>query len=167
MDRKVEPEPRPISTAGPAEAGASDGFTLIEVVCVLAIVAMLAAIVLPALPRNTSRQRLEGYAVEIAALLNADLESARWQHRDIATTVDAPARAVRSGTSGWVVRVPSDVTMQALLAKQCQERPAGETIYHLASGLSCGGVIALTRTGGGFQVRVNWLTGSAEVVPVN
>ena len=29
------------------------------------------------------------------------------------------------------------------------------------------GAIALTRQGVGYQVRVNWLTGGVEVVPVN
>jgi general secretion pathway protein H len=163
----VEREPRALSRAGVAETGASAGFTLLEVVCVLAVVAMLAAIVLPAVPRNTSRQRLEGYAIETAALLNADQESARRQHRDIATLVDAPARIIRSGASGWTVRLPPDVTMQALLASRCQDRTAGAAIHHLASGMSCGGVLAMTRPGTGFQVKVNWLTGGAEVVPVN
>jgi general secretion pathway protein H len=32
--------------------------------------------------------------------------------------------------------------------------------------MSCGGTIALTRLGTGYQVRVNWLTGGVEVVPV-
>ena len=36
-----------------------------------------------------------------------------------------------------------------------------------SSGMSCGGAISLTRLGVGYQVRVNWLTGSVEVVPVN
>jgi len=140
---------------------------LIEVVCVLAIVALLAAILLPAIPRGTSRPRLEGYAVETAALLNADQEAARRQHKDVATAVDAPSRTIRSGANGWVVRLPSDVTVEALLAARCQDRFAGATIRHLASGMSCGGVIALTRLGTGFQVKVNWLTGGAEVVPIN
>ncbi len=140
---------------------------MIEVVCVLAIVALLAAILLPAIPRGTSRPRLEGYAVEMAALLNADQEAARRQHKDVATAVDAPSRTIRSGANGWVVRLPSDVTVEALLAARCQDRFAGATIRHLASGMSCGGVIALTRLGTGFQVKVNWLTGGAEVVPIN
>lgn len=128
---------------------------------------MLAAIVLPAIPHNTSHQRLEGYAVETAALLNADQESARRQHRDVATAVDAPLRIIRSGANGWTVRLPSDVTMRALLASRCLDRAAGAAIHHLASGMSCGGVVMMTRLGTGFQIKVNWLTGGAEVVPIN
>lgn len=140
---------------------------MIEVVCVLAIIAILAAIVLPAMPRSTSRQRLEGLAVETAALLNADQESARQQHRDVATAVDVAARTIRSGSGAWVVRLPSDVTLQTTLAVRCQDRAAGAAVHHLASGLSCGGVITMMRAGGGFQIKVNWLTGGAEVVAVN
>ena len=47
MVRKAGPERPPISSAGPAERVAGEGgFTLIEVVCVLAIIALLAAILL-------------------------------------------------------------------------------------------------------------------------
>jgi general secretion pathway protein H len=144
-----------------------DGFTLLEVICVVAIIATLAAIVLPAIPRATSHPRLEGYAVQTAALINADHNAARRRRMEIATLVDAPARTIRSGADGRVVRLPSDVAVEALLAARCNQRPAGATIRHFASGMSCGGVVALTRLGRGFQVRVNWLTGGVEVVPVN
>jgi general secretion pathway protein H len=162
----------PVSPSGQAlaphgrTAGAA-GFTLLEAVCVLAVVAMLVSIVLPQFPRETSRQRLEGYAVETAALLNADREAARRQHREIATAVDAPSRTVRSGSNGRVVSFPADVVVETLLATRCQNRAAGATIRHLASGMSCGGVIALRRPGASFQVRVNWLTGGSEVVRIN
>jgi len=163
----VERAPQATLRAGAGNGGGSAGFTLIEVVCVLAIVATLAAVALPAIPRDTSHQRLEGYAIETAALLDADRESAQRQHRDVGTTVDAPARIIRSGVTGKTVRMPADVTMEALLASRCKGRAAGAAIYHLASGLSCGGVITLMRPGAGFQIKVNWLTGGAEVVPIN
>src|SRR5262245_2386347 len=143
------------------------GFTLLEMICVVAVIAMLAAIVLPAIPVGTSRPRLQGYALETAALLKADRTAAMRRRAEVATVVDAPRRMVRSGVSGRAVRMPTDVNVDAMLAARCNNRPAGPTIRHFASGMSCGGVIALTRHGVGYEVRVNWLTGGVEVVPIN
>jgi len=138
---------------------------LLEVVCVVALVAILAAIVVPALPRGTSRARLESFAIEAAAMLKADRDAAIRNRVQVATEIDAPLRLVRSGATGRVIRMPADVRFDALLAARCNNRPAGPTIRFFASGMSCGGTIALTRLGVGYQVRVNWLTGGVEVVP--
>lgn len=160
--------PRLTSRVMPTDfAGEQDGFTLIEIICVLAIIVGLAAIALPAFPRETSRSRLEGYAVQTAALLAADHNAALRRHMDVVTAIDAPLRIIRSGSSGRTVRLPSDITVESMLAARCNNAPAGSTIRHFASGMSCGGVIALTRPGVGFQVRMNWLTGGVEVVPVS
>jgi general secretion pathway protein H len=163
---RAERGPQVTSQAGHTEAGA-EGFTLIEVVCILAIIAMLAAIVLPAFPRATPLPRIEGYAMEAAVLLNADHSAARRQHREIATLVDARSRVIQSGATGEILQFPKDVKVDALLAERCNDRAAGAAIHYLPSGMSCGGVVALTRGGVGFQVRVNWLTGGAEIVPVH
>jgi general secretion pathway protein H len=128
-------------------------------------VTLLAAIVVPALPRGTSRSRLESYAIETAAMLKADRDAAIRTRAQIATLIDPPARVVRSGATGREIRLPQDVKFDALLAARCNQRPAGSTIRFFASGMSCGGAIALTRLGVGYQIRVNWLTGGVEVVP--
>ena len=44
------------------------GFTLLEMVCVLALIAMIAAVLLPFVPRQTSRSRLQAYALQAATL---------------------------------------------------------------------------------------------------
>jgi general secretion pathway protein H len=165
MEQKVAPAPGRTSRAGSADGSGTEGFTLLEVVCVLALVAILAAIVVPALPRGTSRARLESFAVEAAAMLKADRDSAIRNRVQVATEIDAPLRVVRSGATGRVIRLPADVRFEAILAARCNNRPAGPTIRFFASGMSCGGTIALTRLGVGYQVRVNWLTGGVEVVP--
>jgi len=85
-------------------AGTDNGFTLVEMVCVVALVALLAAVLLPAFPRNTSRPRLEAYAVEAAAVLKADRVQAMRRHVQVATQIDAERRTVRSNFSGRMMK---------------------------------------------------------------
>lgn len=136
-------------------------------VCVIAIVAMLAAILLPLAPVGTSHPRLEAYAVEVASLLKGDRNAALQLRAGVSAQVDAKGRLVRSGSRQQVVRLPDDVVFDALLPERCNGRPALSTISFLANGMSCGGVIRLIRFGSGFEIRVNWLTGEVEIVPRN
>ena len=147
----------------PRESG-ERGFALIEILCVLAIIGLLAAIILPAIPRATSRARLESYAVETAALLKADRTAALRRRIQVTTQVDAATRSIRSGVTGRVIRFPTDVSIDALLAQRCADRNAGRSIDFFPTGMSCGGTIALARPGFGYEVRVNWLTGGIEIV---
>ncbi|HEX9070975.1 MAG TPA: prepilin-type N-terminal cleavage/methylation domain-containing protein [Pseudolabrys sp.] len=141
-----------------------EGFTLLEMVCVLAIIAMLTAVLLPNISRDTSRPRLEAYAVETASLLKADRTAAIRHRVQIATQIDAGARSLRSGSTGQILRVPDDVTFDALLPQRCNERPAFSTISFFPTGMSCGGTVMLSRLGTSYEIRVNWLTGGVEIV---
>jgi len=143
------------------------GFTLLEIVCVLAIVGLLAALALPHFPKGTTRTRLEGYALDTAAILKGDRNAAIRTGTPVATTLSAVARTARSGATGAIVRLPEDVAFDAILAKRCGDRRVGTTIDFFPSGMSCGGTIAISRHGVGFQIRVNWLTGGVEVVAVD
>jgi general secretion pathway protein H len=142
------------------------GFTLLEIVCVLAIVGLLAAIALPHFPRATSRERLDGYALETAALLKGDRNVAIRTGSLVSTRLSAATRSAKSGATGAIVQLPDDVAFDAILAKRCGDRGGGTTIDFFPSGMSCGGTIAISRQGVGFQIRVNWLTGGVEVVPI-
>ena len=143
---------------------AERGFTLLEMVCVLALIAMMAAVLLPFIPHNTSRSRLQAYALQTATLLKADRTAAIRRGADVATLVDAGARSIRSGATMDMIRIPDDVRFEALLPQTCNRRPALSTISFFASGMSCGGTIALTRLDTGYEIRVNWLTGRIEIV---
>ena len=134
-------------------------------VCILAIIAMLTAVLLPNIPRSTSRPRLEAYAVETAAFLKADRTAAIRSRVQIATQIDAGARSLRSGANGQILRIADDVTFDAILPKVCNDRPASSTISFFRTGTSCGGTIVLSRLGTSYEIRVNWLTGGIEIVP--
>ena len=159
-------ERQPTLSAARAEAVRGErGFALIEMLCVLAIIGMLAAIILPAIPRSTTRAKLESYAVATAGLLKSDRSAALRRQIQVATQVDAATRSIRSGATGRVIRLPNDVVVDAILASRCADRIAGRSIDFFPSGMSCGGVIAMSRPGMGVEVRVNWLTGGVDIVP--
>ncbi len=119
-----------------SRSNAEEGFTLLEMVCILAVIAMVTAVVLPNISRNTSRPRLE-----------------------------ATARTLRSGSTGQILRVPDDVVFDAILPSRCNDRPAFSTISFFPTGISCGGTVMLSRLGASYEIRVNWLTGGVEIVP--
>jgi general secretion pathway protein H len=137
---------------------------LLEMVCAVAMVALLAAILLPRIAGGTSQPRLQAYAVETAALLKADRNAAMRRRGAVAAEVDAVGRTIRSGSSDRVVRLPEDVALDALLPERCDGRPALSSISFFATGISCGGTIRLTRQRNWFEVRVNWLTGGIDIV---
>ncbi|CAL75195.1 putative General secretion pathway protein H [Bradyrhizobium sp. ORS 278] len=132
--------------------------------CALAIVATLAAVLLPAMPRQTSRSQLEAYAIELAALLKADRNAAMNRGLEVSTRIDTRARSMRSSVSGQEIRLPDDVRFETVLPRSCDDRPAFESISFFGSGMSCGGVVSLTHLDAGYQIRVNWLTGRIEIV---
>ena len=148
-----------------SDSNAEEGFTLLEMVCILAIIAMLAAVLLPNISRDTSRPRLEAYAVETASLLKADRTAAIRHRVQIATQIDAGARSLRSGSTGQILRVADDVAFDAILPSRCNDRPAFSTISFFPTGMSCGGTIKLSRLDTSYEIRVNWLTGGVEIVP--
>src|SRR5215475_2495401 len=132
-------ERRPISRAGRSNNESNeDGFTLLEVVCVLAIVAMLVAVLMPAMSGSTSRPRLEAYALEVATVLKTDRTAAVRRRTFVATDINAPARMIRSGATGRVLRIASDVVVEAVLPDRCDRRGAASAISFLPSGMSCG-----------------------------
>jgi general secretion pathway protein H len=146
------------------EAGQT-GFSLLEMVCAMALIAILAAVLLPIAPRQTSRARLQAYALETATLLKSDRNAAIRAGADVSTLVDAPSRAIRSGATSQAIRIPDDVRFDALLPRTCQQRAVLSTISFFADGMSCGGAITLARLDMAYEIRVNWLTGRIEIVP--
>jgi general secretion pathway protein H len=155
---------RPTSSTRSNRSG-EGGFTLLEALCFVAIVALLWAIGMPALPRATSRPQLEAYAVAAASLLQLDRTAAARRQMSIATTIDVKTRSLRAGAMTRVVQLPQDVALEALLPQRCNHYANDQTIRFFPSGMSCGGVLTFARGDIGYQVRVNWLTGGIDIVP--
>ncbi|WP_257167080.1 prepilin-type N-terminal cleavage/methylation domain-containing protein [Bradyrhizobium sp. SRS-191] len=139
------------------------GFTLLEMVCVLAIIALLTSVALPYLPRQTSRPRLQAYALQAVTLLKSDRAASMRGGMRVDTHIDTSRRLIRAGT-GAALKLPDDVSFLATLPRSCQHRPVLATISFFPDGLSCGGAITLSRADLSLEIRVNWLTGRIDIV---
>ena len=135
------------------------GFTLIEIVCVLAIIALLAGLALLSIIRATSGPRLEAYALQAATILTADRNAAIRRHAVVASVLDLGAGTICSGAGAGRVQFPRDVAFDALLARTCNGRTVGATIDFFPDGMSCGGTVGLRRGNSGYQIGS---TGSRE-----
>ena len=167
MDRKVGRVRRPTSSAGSVDAPAGKQASRWSRVCVLAMIAIWRRSLcqrfrlappahgsndMPSKPRRCSRP--------IATRRSG---AARRCDRD---RIPTPCRSVPASTGASSAYRGRHLRCHARRPMQSIVRPAA-TIRYFASGMSCGGVVALTRDGVGYEVRVNWLTGGVEVVPIN
>jgi general secretion pathway protein H len=139
---------------------AKAGFTLIEMTVVMAIVALVASLVIIALP-GTGRTRLKAVVMETEALLRQERLAAILTRSDRSVLLDGQSRTL-VGDDGNAVAVPRDVTIDVL--------GAAETLYgHLLvvafhpDGGSSGAVLRLSREGAAYEVRVNWYSGKVSI----
>jgi general secretion pathway protein H len=139
------------------------GFTLIEMQAVMMIIALIAALVLTALP-GTGRAQVKAIALQTAALFRRERLGAILTARTREVAIDGKERAL-IGDGGDRVAVPRDVIVDVLaLDEVWSGRQA--VVRFLPDGASSGTVVRFSREGAGYEVRVNWYTGGVLVAPL-
>lgn len=146
---------RPISSP---TKDARSGFLLYEVMIALAVLAMLAAVVLPKLTNHTGPGRLKANAIEIAGLLRSDRVAAMQSGSPVLSAVDT-RRGRLVSARGREFKVPKDVVMT--LAFSDVERVPGVRFF--PNGSSSGGRVLLAAGRTAYEVRVDWFTGTVAI----
>jgi general secretion pathway protein H len=139
------------------------GFTLIEMQAVMMIIALIAALVLTALP-GTGRGQVKALALQTAALFRRERLGAILTARTREVSIDGKQRAL-IGDGGDRVAIPRDVIVDVLaLDEVWAGRQA--VVRFLPDGASSGTVVRLSREGAVYEVSVNWYTGGVLVKPL-
>lgn len=139
------------------------GFTLIEMQAVMMIIALIAALVLTALP-GTGRPQVEALALRTAALFRRERLDAILTARSRQVSIDGEQRAL-IGDGGDRVVIPRDVIVDVLALDQVWSGRQA-VVRFLADGTSSGTEVRLSREGAVYEVRVNWYTGGVLVAPL-
>lgn len=141
---------------------AQHGFTLIELVAVLVVLALIVALVGPRVGRRDDRAGLLAVAMQFAAYGRAVRTSAIRRGHDQVLIVDLGRRTVVA--DGLVpLRIPPAIDIQAETSAIEQTNTERATIRFYPNGSSSGGAIRFKSGQQGYEIRVNWFTGRVSV----
>jgi general secretion pathway protein H len=138
----------------------TSGFSLVEMLTALAIVALATALVMPLALRPSDALRLDAAAQDVVAALRLTRAAAIAHNTDAALTVDAERRtfqspAVPSGS------LPTDIAVTLKIAEPERARSRGGFRF-FADGSSTGGDMVLALRGREAKICVDWLSGIAR-----
>ena len=141
---------------------AAAGFSIIEMVVVVVLVATVVAIGAAAMSRQLPGQRLRASARELAAQLRFTRAQAIASGQSQLFTLDARTREWRAGDKRDG-RLARDIEIVATGARNEQQREGVAAVRFFPEGAATGGRFLLSHGQAAWQVDVEWLTGEVRV----
>jgi general secretion pathway protein H len=138
------------------------GFTLIEVIAVMAIIALVASLAVTMMP-GTGRAGLKALTLQTASLLRRERLGAILTGRDREVSLDGERRLL-VGDGGDIVALPRDVVLDILGVDELWSGRQAVVRFH-PDGASTGAVLKLSREKAEYEIRVNWYTGGVAIGP--
>jgi general secretion pathway protein H len=137
------------------------GFSLLEMLVVVAIVAFIASIALPLIGQPSDSVRLQNTASELVGALRATRAAAILRNSETVLTIDIDRRTFTSPV------IPSralsaDVSTQLKFASIGRGEHSRGNFRFFSDGSSTGGHITLGLRGHEARICVDWLTGEAR-----
>lgn len=144
-------------------ASAPRGFTLIEVIVVMAIAATVLALVSSLLFRGPSTQDLKAAARTLASGLRHAQSTAMATRRDALLTLDLDERAYYLPSDTRAHKLPEGLELKLFTAQSEAVSEKKGAIRFYPDGSSTGGRITVQTGERKFLVDVDWLTGRVSI----
>ena len=143
--------------------GRQSGFTLIEVIAVLMVLAILAGLVGVRLRPGSGSDALQATAHEFASRCRAARAAAIRRGADQTVVIDLANRVVSAGEAGQPLNIPATITILTDTSAGEQRSQAVAGIRFHPNGSSTGGKVRLESGRKAYEIRVNWFTGRVSV----
>jgi general secretion pathway protein H len=140
------------------------GFTLIEMLVVLVILALVATVAVPLLSGGSEGLRLQMAASELAAAFRVTRSAAITRHAETALMIDVDRRTFKS-TVVSQRRFAPDIEAKLTFASGIRSAPSDGGFQFFPDGSSTGGDVLLSLHGKQSRLCVDWLTGEVRLGP--
>lgn len=139
------------------------GFTLVEMLVVLALMALMIALVPPLLAGGQARAQFTATAREIAADLRETRSLALQHGRTEVFLLDVGANTFRGGAGRRIHHVPAGIHLSLITTTEDRIDDARGAIRFFADGSSTGGRVHLAAGARQSDVLVDWLSGRVSI----
>jgi general secretion pathway protein H len=146
-----------------AITGGDEGTTLIEVLVVMAILALVAAVALPSVRLPDRVHSLRSIAADIAGRLRAARAIAISENREVAFAFDAETRAYTVEGTGTPQPLPATIEISITTAREFVRDAQDVKVLFFADGTSSGGAIKLVEARQSVTITIAWLTAAIEI----
>ncbi len=136
------------------------GFTLLEMIVVLAIMAMAIAFATSSISNSGGAVRLQPLAVRVAADLKLARADAISQNHPVEVEFDAKAHAYRIQGSRAPVALPGSIGFSLATSREFSRSSDRAHLVFFPDGSSTGGRLTLTDRQTSITLAIDWLTGT-------
>jgi general secretion pathway protein H len=138
------------------------GFTILELLIVLGILALASSIAWPMLRNTTTGQRLDGAASDLVATARMARAEAMRSGNEVALIVDTTERRYAAPGATGPRTLPGGMAIEIRLPAAEQLTSTSGRIRFFADGASTGGRVVLRTGARNATIDVDWLTGAAH-----
>ena len=148
----------------PRASARAGGVTLLELLVVLAIMALAAAFVLPLFGSGVSTAELKGAARQVAAGLRLARSEAVAKRQETRLLLDLEQRTMQLERDPRVQALPRDLELKLFTAQSDLVGETAGAIRFFPDGGSTGGRVTLAAGERKYDVDVDWLTGRVAIL---
>jgi len=151
------------SSTGDARALNQGGFTLIEVIAVLVVLALVAGLAGARLFTGRSGDVLQATAYELASRCRNARAAAIRRGTAQVVLIDLATRQVAAGNDAATLTIPATISIDTDTSASERFAPSIAGIRFFPTGASTGGTLRLQAGRRAYEIRVNWFTGRVSV----
>ncbi len=147
-----------------SHARTTDGFTLLELLVVLAILGMLSALVAPAISRSLSGPDIVSTVRSLVSNLNLARSTAITRNQEVALTIDLDKHEYTITGLNNKQSLPDNIDIRMLTVENELIDETRAAIRFFPDGSSTGGRVTISGNNTTQAVDINWLTGQTRII---